>query len=72
MNPPPKYKMAVVIWLSIYPSITLLLYFLGSSLTALPLMLRTLVLTLILVPTMVFGLLPFMTRVFARWLYKPQ
>lgn len=69
LKPPPKYKMAVVIWLTIYPAITLVLYLLGPSLSHLPLPLRTLALTIIVVPLMVFVLLPRMMKLFNRWLY---
>lgn len=69
MQSPPKYKMAVVIWLTIYPAITVVLFLLGPALSHLPLPLRTLVLTLIVVPLMVFVLLPRMMKLFGNWLY---
>lgn len=47
------------IWIVIYPSITLFLFLFGSLLAAFPLYLRTLVLTISLVPWMVFAGLPF-------------
>ena len=51
-----------IVWISIYPTITLLLWGFGAQLQALPLPLRTLVLTVILVPLMVLVLVPFWTR----------
>ena len=42
------------IWVVIYPSITLFLYFFGVRLATLPLYQRTLILTLTLVPWIVF------------------
>jgi len=42
------------IWVVIYPSITLFLYLFGEALSALPLYQRTLLLTLSLVPWIVF------------------
>jgi antibiotic biosynthesis monooxygenase (ABM) superfamily enzyme len=42
------------IWVVIYPSITLFLYLFGETLSVLPLYQRTLVLTLTLVPWIVF------------------
>ena len=42
----------------------------GDQLLLLPPALRTLVLTLILVPLMVFVLLPALQKLFARWLYR--
>lgn len=53
-----KLIMAVKIWVVIYPSITLFLYFFGEQISGLPLYLRTLLLTLTLVPWMVFIAVP--------------
>ena len=53
-----KTKMKLIaslkIWAVIYPSITLFLYFLGEVLSPLPLYQRTFVLTISLVPWIVF------------------
>lgn len=68
MKPPPKWKTAVLVWIAIYPSITILFLLLGEQLQRLPAPLRTLVLTLVLVPLLVFVLLPLLHKVFARWL----
>lgn len=46
-------------WAVIYPSITLFLYLFGEPLSVLPLYQRTLLLTLILVPWIVFIGIPF-------------
>ena len=54
-----KLIAAVKIWLAIYPSITLFLYLLSKSSWDLPLYLRTLFLTVILVPWVVFIGVPF-------------
>ncbi|MDI1233488.1 MAG: hypothetical protein PSX81_04345 [bacterium] len=62
-----KLKMAILVWISIYPLITLVFLFFGPYLIKLPLLLRTLVLTLFLVPTMVFVLLPFWTKALKRF-----
>lgn len=47
------------IWVVIYPSITLFLYLFGGPLASLPLYQRTLILTLSLVPWMMFIGVPF-------------
>lgn len=49
-----KLMMALKIWIAIYPSITLFLYLFGGPLSVFPLYLRTLILTLSLVPWIVF------------------
>lgn len=70
MKPPAKWKTAILIWLAIYPSINLLFFFMEEQLIAMHPLLRTLVLTGILVPLMVFILLPFLQKVFRTWLQK--
>ena len=58
-----KTKMKLIaslkIWAIIYPSITLFLYLFGETLSVLPLYQRTLLLTLTLVPWMMFAGVPF-------------
>lgn len=62
--------MAILIWMAIYPTITLVLWASGPLLGPLPLPLRTLALTVVVVPFMVFIALPLLTKVFSRWLFK--
>jgi antibiotic biosynthesis monooxygenase (ABM) superfamily enzyme len=66
----PKWKFAVMVWIAIYPSITLLQLLIGKQLMALPIPLRSLILTLILVPLMVFVLLPILRKILGSWLNK--
>ena len=70
MKPPPRWKTAVLIWLAIYPSITLFMLLFGEHLLAIPIPLRTLAITLVLVPLMVFVLLPILQKLFAGWLRR--
>lgn len=56
---------SIKIWIVIYPSITLFLYLFGERLSAFPLHIRTLILTLTLVPWIVFIGVPFLD-----WLIK--
>jgi antibiotic biosynthesis monooxygenase (ABM) superfamily enzyme len=70
MKQPPKWKFAVMVWLAIYPAITVLQFFIGDVLVRLPVPLRTLILTGILVPLMVFVLLPLLRRLLGSWLTK--
>jgi len=62
--------MAVVVWLAIYPTITLLLALGGPTIAEWPLPVRTLALTLVAVPLMVFVLLPQLQRVLRPWLVR--
>jgi len=67
---PPKYKTAIMIWIAIYPTINLIFYVFGDVLNTFVLPLRTLILTLILVPLMVYVLLPFAGRILKGWLHS--
>ena len=70
MNQPPKWKFAVMVWIAIYPTITLVQLLVGKQIKHLPLPLITLIMTLMLVPTMVFVLLPLLRKVLGKWLMK--
>jgi antibiotic biosynthesis monooxygenase (ABM) superfamily enzyme len=61
-----KLMAALKIWVVIYPSITLFLYLLSTSSLELPLCLKTLFLTLILVPWIVFIGVPFVDYILRR------
>ncbi|MEO5777314.1 MAG: hypothetical protein ABIQ27_10425 [Flavobacterium sp.] len=55
-----KLITSLKIWVVIYPSITLFLYLFGKPLSVMPLYERTLLLTIVLVPWIVFVGLPFL------------
>jgi antibiotic biosynthesis monooxygenase (ABM) superfamily enzyme len=74
-----KTKMKLItslkIWLVIYPSITLFLYLFGEQLSAIPLYQRTFLLTITLVPWMVFAGIPIieiLVRKFSSKDYEKQ
>ena len=67
-TPPPRYKLVAITWLAIYPVITAVFFFLGDPLQRLPLGIRTLVVTAIIVPAMIYLVLPLMSPLFTRWL----
>ena len=70
MKQPPRWKFAVMVWIAIYPAITCVSLLLGPYIKDLPIPLRTLILTLILVQLMVFILMPNLQKVMAKWLFK--
>jgi antibiotic biosynthesis monooxygenase (ABM) superfamily enzyme len=70
MKQPPKWKFAIMVWIAIYPAITLASFLLGDSIKNLPLAIRTLIMTGILVPLMVFILLPLLGKIMKNWLHK--
>lgn len=58
--------MSLKIWMVIYPSITLFLFLFGQQLSGLPLYQRTFILTLSLVPWMMFVGVPLVDFLFRR------
>lgn len=70
--PPPRYKMALITWLAIFPLISAINLVFGSFLNQLPLLIRTFVLTVVLVILMTYVVMPRMSRLFARWLYPSR
>jgi antibiotic biosynthesis monooxygenase (ABM) superfamily enzyme len=69
-SPPKKWKFALLVWCFIYPAITFLSVTIVPLLSDFPGPLRTLVLSLILVPVMAFFYIPFINRRFFNWLRK--
>jgi antibiotic biosynthesis monooxygenase (ABM) superfamily enzyme len=68
---PPRYKLAIVTWLAVYPTITAMLaVFEPLGLLQTPMPVRTLLLTIVLVPLMVFVLVPILSRALAMWLWR--
>lgn len=70
MKQPSKWKFALMVWIAIYPSITVVQLTIGNQIVSLPLPLRTLIMTGILVPLMVYVLLPFLRKILGNWLNK--
>ena len=69
MKPPKKWKVAVVIWLAIYPLITIIFEVFNKPLMMIEFLpLRTLLITVVVVPIMVFILLPTLQKLLANWL----
>ncbi|WP_434054426.1 MAG: hypothetical protein RDA78_05900 [Roseibium sp.] len=68
MTKPSKHKIALLTWLVVYPMITVLLAVLEPLLSDVAIPLRTLVLSLIMVPAMVYGTMPFATARLRWWL----
>lgn len=66
MNPKMKLIASLKIWLVIYPSITVFYILFGEQLAVLPLYQRTFLLTICLVPWMMFAGLPFLNSVIGK------
>ncbi|GJM04454.1 MAG: hypothetical protein DHS20C09_04450 [marine bacterium B5-7] len=67
--PPPRYKMMVIVWISIFPLSLFLNYFLMPFMAELNLIIRVAVSSLILVPLMTYIVMPLVAKLFHRWLH---
>jgi antibiotic biosynthesis monooxygenase (ABM) superfamily enzyme len=65
-RPPTKHELAVMIWLAVFPTLTLLNLALGEWLNALDPVSRTFVLATIAVPIVIYGLMPQLHRLRGR------
>lgn len=62
----PRLRSALLIWVALFPPAALVNAVVMPYLAAWPGLVRTLLLTLVLVPIVVFGTLPFLQRILAR------
>ncbi len=62
-----RLLMSLKIWLVIYPSITLFLFLFGQQLASFPLYQRTFILTISLVPWMMFVGVPIVDLFLRKW-----
>ena len=67
---PPRWKQAVTIWLGFFPISLLLALLVVPQLTALDVVLRTLLTTALTTPLMVYVVLPLVTRAVRPWLQR--
>lgn len=70
--PPPRWKVAVVTWLGIYPTVLLLFLTIGPWLETWPLPARTAVITVLVVVLMTWVVAPRLTRWLSAWLHPPS
>jgi antibiotic biosynthesis monooxygenase (ABM) superfamily enzyme len=69
---PPRYKMAIVTWLAVFPMVAVIFSLFGHWLDLLPMLLRTMVFTVVMVTLMTYVIMPRMTRLFSFWLYPDR
>ncbi|GAB2556965.1 hypothetical protein [Nocardia heshunensis] len=62
MTVPSVHRRAIITWLAVYPTITIALALLGPEMGSLPVFVRTLILTAIVVPTSAYLLIPMLTK----------
>ena len=68
--PPSKHQLALMIWLAVFPTLTILNLALGDWLRPMSPVLRTFVLATIAVPVVIYGLMPQLHRVRVRLLAR--
>jgi len=65
-GPPTKHQLAVMIWLAVFPTLTVINLALGGWLKSLSPVLRTLVLATVAVPIVIYGVMPQLHRLRVR------
>jgi len=70
--PPSKHQLALMIWLAVFPTLTVLNLLMHDALADLPVVLRTFVLATVAVPIVIYGLMPQLHRVRIRVLTRRQ
>jgi len=65
---PPRYKLALLTWAGAYEVITLILDLLGPTMAGWPLVLRTLLISVLMTTALTWIVVPAFTRLFRAWL----
>lgn len=68
--PPSRHQLALMIWLAVLPTLTLLNVGLSGLLAGVPVVLRTVVVATLAVPIVMYGLMPQLHRLRARLLAR--
>jgi antibiotic biosynthesis monooxygenase (ABM) superfamily enzyme len=58
VGPPTKHQLAIMIWIAVFPTLTVLNLLLGDSLRDSSPVVRTFVLATVAVPIVIYGLMP--------------
>ena len=69
-GPPSKHQLALMIWLAVFPTLTVLNFTLDGWLSTLTPVLRTFVLVTIAVPIVIYGLMPQLHKLRGRLLLR--
>lgn len=72
LTAPPKYKMAIVVWIAVYAAVLPLVGFLKPYTLSLPPAIGSAGIAAISVAMMTWGVMPLLTWLFQRWLYPPE
>jgi len=69
-GPPTKHQLALMIWLAVFPTLTVLNLLLGDWLSTMTPVLRTFVLATVAVPIVIYGPMPQLHRLRVRLLRR--
>jgi antibiotic biosynthesis monooxygenase (ABM) superfamily enzyme len=70
VSPPTKHQLALMIWVCVFPTLTVLNLALGDWLRTMSPVLRTFVLATVAVPIVIYGLMPHLHRLRVRLLSR--
>lgn len=68
--PPSRHQLALMIWLCVFPTLTVLNVTFGDRLASMSTIMRTFVLATIAVPIVIYGLMPHLHRARVRLLSR--
>jgi antibiotic biosynthesis monooxygenase (ABM) superfamily enzyme len=68
--PPTKHQLALMIWLCVFPTLTVINLAAGGWLRTMAPVLRTFVLATVAVPIVIYGLMPYLHRIRVRLLSR--
>jgi antibiotic biosynthesis monooxygenase (ABM) superfamily enzyme len=68
--PPSRHQLALMIWLAVFPTLTIINLVLADWLRPMSPVLRTFVLATMAVPIVIYGLMPHLHRLRARFMMK--
>jgi antibiotic biosynthesis monooxygenase (ABM) superfamily enzyme len=71
VGPPTKHQLALMIWIAVFPTLTVINLVFGDWLRTLTPVLRTFVLATVAVPIVIYGLMPQLHKARARMLARP-
>lgn len=71
-GPPNQHQLALMIWLAVFPTLTVLNLALGDWLRTLNPVARTFVLATVAVPIVIYGVMPQLHRLRGRLLSRPR
>lgn len=72
VSPPNKHQLALMIWVAVFPTLTVINLAFGDWLGTLHPVLRTFILVTVAVPIVIYGIMPYLHRLRARLIGDPD